>query len=260
MSGISSPDLDLAEQAVRAGAAAALERRRGALQVREKTAATDLVTDADDAAEAAIAALLRAERPDDGLHGEEGARGAAAAAEAGGRRWLIDPIDGTLAFAAGVHGWSVAVALEDAAGPLVAAVLDPLTGELFTAERGAGCRVDGRPARVRPARPLHDAVVATYLHPARRPLPGVLPAAHALLDATGILRSGGSGTLELAWVATGRIDGWAQPAVEPWDWAPGSLLVREAGGRAEVVGGATPWHVAGAAGVVEGLARVVRAG
>ena len=93
-----------------------------------------MVSDADREAEEAIVAILRAERPDDGLLAEEGSSEAAAS----GRRWVVDPLDGTTNFLYGFPAWAVSVALEDSAGALAGVVFDPARGELFAAERGGG--------------------------------------------------------------------------------------------------------------------------
>jgi myo-inositol-1(or 4)-monophosphatase len=256
-------DLAIAEAAVRAAAAAAERARRGPLRTRTKGVSADVVTAADGAAEAAAAAVIAEHRPDDAVLGEEGTTvagsGARHAVTRAARRWVLDGVDGTVAFAAGLSGgWCSAVALEDGDGPLAAAVIDPSTGELAAAARGAGTTVDGRRVRVRAGRSLAEAHVATFLRRDRLVLPGVRATGHALLDAAGLVRHAGPGSLELAWVAAGRLHGWMQPAVDPWDWLPGALLVAEAGGEARVVEGATRWHIAGPQALVDELAALVR--
>jgi myo-inositol-1(or 4)-monophosphatase len=145
------------------------------------------------------------------------------------------------------------MAPEDDGGPAVAAVLDASTEELHTARRGVESV-----NRVRRPRPLDDAHVATFLRRDRLVLPGVRAVAHRLLDAAGLIRHAGPGTLELAWVAAGRLDAWIQPLVDPWDWHPGALLVTQAGGEARVVDAETRWHIAGPAQLVEELAALLR--
>jgi myo-inositol-1(or 4)-monophosphatase len=241
-------DLAIAVAAVRAAADAAQQARSRPLHARVKSVSADLVTDADRAAEAAAARVIREARPDDGILGEEGTQ-----AVGDGRRWLIDGVDGTVAFASELPGgWCSAVALEDERGPLAAAVLDPTTGELHAAARG-----HGGVNRVRRPRPLAQAHVATFFRQDRLVLPGVRATARALLDAAGLIRHAGPGSLELAWVAAGRLDAWIQPLVDPWDWLPGALLVAEAGGTARVVDDTpTRWHVAGPAALVDELERL----
>jgi myo-inositol-1(or 4)-monophosphatase len=260
-------DLDVATAAVIAAARAAQDARAAPLRPRTKGVAADVVTDADRAAEAAAVAILRRHRPRDGILGEEGTQTGGR-----GRRWVIDGVDGTVSFAGRLTGgWCSATALEDGRGPKTAAVYDPQARELHVAERGAGATVAGvaaeaaaqttaealhrqtspaigepAPARVRGPRRLDQAHVAVFLRQDRLVLPGVRDIAHALLDAAGLIRHAGPGSLELAWVAGGRLDAWIQPAVDPWDWLPGALLVTEAGGAARVVHAhGTRWHLAG---------------
>jgi myo-inositol-1(or 4)-monophosphatase len=227
-------DRALAERLVRVAGAIALELRGGPAEVKD--GATDVVTEADRRAEAALLEVLRAERPGDGVLGEEGA------AVAGERQWLLDPVDATLNYARGLPAWCTAVALLDADGAVASAVYDPVADELFSAARGEGATVNGAPLRVGAAPRLADAVAATFVD-ARRRDPDVVAGIERFLRALGALRAVGCGSLELAWVAAGRLDGWVQADVEPWDWHPGALLVAEAGGAARVTG---RWHAAAA--------------
>ncbi len=239
--------MSIALVAASAAIDAALQARNAPLKPRAKGVSADLVTDADAAAESAAVAVIREHRPDDAILGEEGANQAGKTA----RRWLIDGIDGTVAFAADLRGgWCSAVALEDEHGPLVAAVQDPL-GDTFAAARGEGATLNGEPMRLGAARALNAAHVATFLRQDRLVAPGVRRSAHALLDAAGLIRHAGPGSLELGWVAAGRLDAWVQPEVDPWDWLPGALLVTEAGGVARVVEAGTRWHIAGPSALVD---------
>jgi myo-inositol-1(or 4)-monophosphatase len=231
-------DRELAEAAAwRAGDL--LRERFGAEHAVERKSASgaDVVTEADRAAEAAVIELLRVERPGDGVLGEEGAR------REGARTWLVDALDGTFNYVAGVPHWCSAVALLEEGFPLASAVCDPLAGESYSAARGGGA---GRLA-VRTGRPLDEAIVSTFAD--RRVLDD--RALVALARAVGVLRTGGAGSLDLAWVAAGRLDAWIQRNPEPWDWWPGALLVIEAGGAAVVRGDG--WHIVGAPDLVEEL-------
>ena len=166
-------DRDLAQRAVRAGAAAAQAMAGGELDVRRKSSAADLVSAADHASEEAIVALLRTERPGDAIVGEEGA-----SVGASSRRWLVDGLDGTVNFLRAIPQWCVAVVLEEDGEPLATpAVLDPSRDELFCAARGEGAHRDGAALRVREGAPLREAVLSTFLraeqaarHGARRQL------------------------------------------------------------------------------------------
>jgi myo-inositol-1(or 4)-monophosphatase len=220
-------DRELAERLVRAAGSVALASRGGAVGV--KGLATDVVTEADLRAEAAMVELLRAERPGDGVRGEEGASVAGGSA----RSWLLDPVDGTLNYARGLPAWCSAACLLDGSGAVASAVFDPVAGELFSAARGA-------PTAAPDATTLSEAVVATFVDMRRRD-DEVAVGIERVLRSVGALRSVGSGTLELAWVAAGRLDAWVQADVEPWDWYPGALLVAEAGGAVVESG---RWRVA----------------
>ncbi len=248
-----SNDLAIALNAAQAAVHAALQARNAPLKARAKGVSADLVTDADAAAEAAAVEVVRTRCPNDAILGEEGAdRGGTS-----NRRWLIDGIDGTVAFAsAHAGGWCSAVAVEDEHGPLAAAVCDP-QGDRYAAARGAGATLNGEPIQLRATRALEDAHVAAFFRQDRLAAPGVRESAHALLDRTGLLRHAGPGSLELAWVAAGRLDAWVQPEVDPWDWSPGALLVTEAGGVARVVDASTRWHVAGPSALVDALVNLL---
>jgi myo-inositol-1(or 4)-monophosphatase len=246
-------DRQLAERVVRAGAAAARSVAGGELDVRRKSSAADLVSAADHASEQAIVALLRAERPGDAILGEEGASVGRAP-----RRWLVDGLDGTVNFLRAIPQWCVAVVLEEDGEPRATAVLDPARDELFAAALGEGAHRDGVALRVRDGAPLGEAVVSSFLRADK--LRGAAPAATfgRLAEAAAVLRMGGAGSLELAWVAAGHIDAWAQPNVDPWDWLPGRLLVEEAGGHtAVIVGDRLTWFVAAAPGTFDELVALV---
>jgi myo-inositol-1(or 4)-monophosphatase len=248
-------DRELAERVVRAGGAEALRLAGGALDVQRKSSAADLVSAADRASEAAIVELLSAARPDDAIVGEEGASVGGAT-----RRWLVDGLDGTINFLRGIPQWCVAVALEEDGEPLACAVLDTSRDELFSAARGDGAHRGGSRLRVRDGAPLGEAVVSSFLRDDKLRGASAIEAFGPLLAAPAVLRMGGAGSLELAWLAAGRIDAWTQPNVDPWDWLPGRLLVEEAGGRTTVVGDAPlRWHVAAAPRTFDELVRLVSA-
>jgi fructose-1,6-bisphosphatase/inositol monophosphatase family enzyme len=247
-----TPDLDLAARAVRAGARAALEAaQRRQLGVETKLSPADLVSDADVAAENAIVALLDAERPRDAILGEENASRTSDTT----RRWVVDGIDGTFNFLSGIPHWCVAVGLESRGEPHTAAVYDPNADELFLAGPDHPTTVNGRPEHVRTGRTLKQAGLATYLREDKSKDRATWLA--TLVDHAGVVRAGGAGTLELAWVAAGRVDAWAQPNVSDWDWIPGAALVRHAGGTADVLPGDPRWHLAGPQELVSELAKLV---
>jgi myo-inositol-1(or 4)-monophosphatase len=220
-------DLELAERAARAAGEVLLSYYgRPPEGVESKSSATDLVSDADREAERTIRELLEAERPQDGLVAEEGSRAEAAS----GRRWVVDPLDGTINFLYGFPAWAVSVALEDGDGALVGVVHSPIHGETFRAVRGEGALLGDRALRVRPERPLEQALVATGFsyEPDRRAVQA--EAIAKLLPRARDIRRAGAAALDLAWVAAGRVDAFFERGLHHWDWAAGRLLVEEAGG------------------------------
>ena len=227
-------DLGLAERAARAAGELLLERFGGpARGLDSKSSSTDMVSDADRTAEAAVVSLLREERPDDGLLGEEGASREGTS----GRRWVVDPLDGTTNYLYGFPQWAVSVAVEDAAGALAGVVFDPVRGELFSAERGAGAHLDGDPLRVRDGAELGRSLVATGFGYEPEWRARQARAAAYLLPRVRDLRRAGAAALDLAWLAAGRLDGYWERGLKPWDWAAGRLLVTEAGGAVAELGG-----------------------
>ena len=201
------------------------------LGVDVKSTPTDLVTELDRASERWLVGQLAELRPHDAVLGEEGA------AKPGGTgvRWLLDPIDGTVNFLYGLRPYAVSVAAERDGIVVAGCVYDPTSGEAFTARRGAGAWLDGRPVGGRWVAPSLDrAVVGTgfsYDGGRRagqgRVLAGVLPR-------VANLRRLGSAALDLCYVAAGRLDAYFEQHLELWDRAAGALVATEAGA---VVGG-----------------------
>ncbi len=221
-------DIDIAVAAARAGAAVVGAWFGHSLDPDFKGVGNP-VTIADREAETAVLEVIRRHRPADAILSEEA--GAAAGAP-GGRRWVVDPLDGTVNFLHGVPHCAVSVALEDVAGPVAAVVIDALRGEEFTAQRGAGARCDGRPIAVSSETDLGRTLLSTgFPYDRHQGAAGYTASMAAILDATQGVRRSGSACLDLAWVACGRYDGHWEFDLQPWDVAAGILLVTEAGGR-----------------------------
>jgi myo-inositol-1(or 4)-monophosphatase len=222
-----SSDLELAERAARAaGEVLMTYYGRAPEGLASKTSATDPVSDADREAERVIRELLSAERPDDGLVGEEGSR----IEGEHSRRWIVDPLDGTVNFLYGLRAWGVSIALEDEEGLAVGVVFNPVSGECFAAERGRGATMSGRPIHVTDCRSLDRAMVSTgfsYESERRAEQAAVLI---ELLPRIRDLRRAGAAALDLAYVAAGRVDAFYERGLKRWDEAAGLLLVHEAGG------------------------------
>jgi myo-inositol-1(or 4)-monophosphatase len=196
----------------------------------------DLVTVADRTAEKLIRERLSEAFPEHGVYGEEGTRDRLE----GEYRWYVDPLDGTTNFAHGLPQFCVSLGLElrpeglrpDEDGTLVAAVIyDPMRDELFTAERGRGAWLNGKPMRVSRTPELAEALVATgFPSRKRHESPNVHFYQEFTLRSHGVRRAG-SAALDLASIAAGRMDAFWEFKLNPWDTAAGILLVEEAGGR-----------------------------
>jgi myo-inositol-1(or 4)-monophosphatase len=214
-----------------------LERYGGpAQEVSSKSSETDLVSEADRASEAAILDLLTRERPDDGLLGEEGASREGAS----GRRWVVDPLDGTINYLYGFPAWCVSVALEDPSGGLVGVVHDPLRDETFRASRGGGAFLNGARVEVNAEQSLDLALVATgfaYQADVRATQSELLV---RVLPRVRDIRRAGAAALDLAWVAAGRLDAYFERGLKPWDWAAARVLIAEAGGAVAELAGDPP--------------------
>jgi myo-inositol-1(or 4)-monophosphatase len=209
-------------------AGALLAQRFGgpAAGVGTKSSAIDMVSDADRDAERLLRRLLAEHRPGDAVLGEEGG----AAAGSSGLRWIVDPLDGTTNYLHSYPMWAVSIAVEDAAGTALGVVHDPCRDEIFVAHRGWGATLNGQPARVSDAAdPAHSLVATGFSY---SPLARAVQAraVDRLLVGVQDIRRAGSAALDLAWVACGRLDGFYEAPLKPWDLAAGELLVREAGG------------------------------
>jgi len=196
----------------------------------------DLVTVADRTVEKLIRTRLSEVFPDHGMYGEEGTR------EKLERefRWYVDPLDGTTNFAHGFPQFCVSMGLEqrpagleqEQDGVLVAAVIyDPMRDELFSAERGRGAKLNGRPARVSRIPDLAEALVSTGFPSRKRHENPNIHFYHEFTLRSHGVRRAGSAALDLAYVAAGRLEAFWEFNLNPWDTAAGILLVEEAAGR-----------------------------
>jgi myo-inositol-1(or 4)-monophosphatase len=209
-------------------AAGLIAARAGTGDVREKQRA-DLVTDVDEAAERLILDMVRDHFPDDAVVAEE----SAAAAVLAGRRWVVDPVDGTTNFVHGHPFVAVSVALVDDQGPAVGVVHAPFLGEVFLAVRGGGAFLNGRPMRVSPEPELSRSLLATGFpfKSGKGDLDAYMLLVADAVRASRDVRRAGSAALDLAFTAAGRVGGFFEIGLAPWDVAAGMLLVTEAGGR-----------------------------
>lgn len=190
-----------------------------------KTSPIDVVTEMDLAAEKLITGVLAERRPADGLLGEEGAD----VPGTSGVRWVVDPLDGTVNYLYGLPSWGVSVAAEYRGETVVGVVAAPMRGETYHAVLGGGAWSGTARLACRPAAPLDQALVATgfgYLRSRREHQAEV---ARRIIPLVRDVRRGGSAALDLCDVAAGRLDGYYERGLNPWDYAAGELIAREAG-------------------------------
>ncbi|WP_229053844.1 inositol monophosphatase family protein [Aeromicrobium sp. Leaf350] len=235
-------DAQLAARLVTEAARLASEMRTTGLEVARKTSVSDVVTDADHAAERLVVETLTRERPDDGLLGEEGTE----AAGTSGRRWVIDPVDGTYNFASGSDYWCSAIALTDGDVAVLGAVAHHATGTVWVGGPDLPTTANGQPLDGRQDAELAGLSVASYLHPSGIGHENVREPFLRAASGAATLRMLGSGSMDLVGVATGRIGAWFQHSTPAWDWLPGAAIVAGAGCSAvqREVGGLL-WSAAG---------------
>ena len=197
------------------------------LQVPLKGAG-DFVSRADVAAEKIIKEELMGARPTYGWVGEETGE---TAGQDPTRRWIVDPLDGTTNFLHGLPHWAVSIALEHKGEIVAAVVFDPAKDEIYWSEKGAGAWMNESRIRVSARKSMSEALLATGVpFGTKKTLPATMRDLARLMPATAGVRRWGAASLDLAYVAAGRYDGYWERELSAWDMAAGLLLVREAGG------------------------------
>jgi myo-inositol-1(or 4)-monophosphatase len=232
------------------------------LRVDEKKQ-NDFVTEVDRAAEREIVSQLRRAYPDHAFLGEEGGASGNADAE---YRWIIDPLDGTTNFVRGIPHYAISIACEYRGQIEHALVLDPVRREEFLASRGRGAQLNGRRIRISNRKGMEGSLIGTGIPFQSRSEPHI-PAYARSLEAvaarTAGVRRAGAAALDLAYVAAGRLDGFWEIGLQPWDIAAGVLLVREAGGLVSDFNGGNDYMqsgniVCGGPRVFKGLLQLVQ--
>ena len=222
------PFLNIAIQAARESSRHILHffDRLDEVKVTEK-AKNDLVTQVDKHSEELIISHIRKAYPNHNILGEESGR----EDRQGEYTWIIDPLDGTANFVNGLPHFCISIAVAKGSQLEVGCVYDPIRQELFTASRGKGAQLNNKRIRISETRKLENALVGTGF-PFRDAelLQRYLPSFNTVLPQVSDIRRAGVAALDLAYVASGRLDAFWEPGLKPWDIAAGALLVKEAGG------------------------------
>jgi myo-inositol-1(or 4)-monophosphatase len=222
------PAVNVAVRAARAAGAVILRylNRVDSIKVEEK-ARLDFASEVDRLAEAEIVRELRRAFPDHAIVGEES--GASGKSD---KVWVVDPLDGTHNYLRGFPHFCVSIGFLDHGDPVHGVIYDPLRDELYTASRGDGAFLNDRRIRVSKREHLAGALLCTgFPFRQRQHLDAQLGMTRALLQDAEDFRRTGSAALDLAYVAAGRLDGFFEIGLKPWDMTAGCLLVREAGGH-----------------------------
>jgi myo-inositol-1(or 4)-monophosphatase len=218
-------ELAAAVRAAREAGALHLSERGTDLRIETKSSAIDLVTRVDTACEAVIREIVGAAFPSDAILGEE--EGHSGSSE---RLWIVDPLDGTLNYANGFPYYVVSIALQVAGEVVLGVILDATRDELFVARRGLGATCNGAALTTSPKIDPAQAMLATGFAYDRGRMAENLGLFAAMMGHVRAIRRPGAAALDLANVAAGRLDGFWELYLNPWDVAAGLLLVQEAGG------------------------------
>jgi myo-inositol-1(or 4)-monophosphatase len=194
----------------------------------------DYVSEIDRAAEREIIEIIHKHYPEHAILAEESGRSGE-----NDTVWIIDPLDGTTNFLHGFPVFAVSIAAQQRGRLEVGVIYDPMRQEVFTAARGAGAHLENRRMRVSKQRTLDGALLATGFpyREEERHADNYFAMFRRLTELTAGIRRPGSAALDLAYVAAGRVDGFWEMGLKPWDTAAGTLMIREAGGRVGTLGG-----------------------
>ncbi|HET9679803.1 MAG TPA: inositol monophosphatase family protein, partial [Gammaproteobacteria bacterium] len=219
--------------------------RLDSLQINTKQA-NDYVSEVDTLVEADIIETVRRSYPDHAFLGEESGQHKGQAKNTDDVTWIIDPLDGTTNFLHGFPVFAVSLAVKVRGRLEHGVVYDPLRQEMFTASRGSGAQLDGRRIRVSSRRSFDGALLGTgFPYSNMERIDQYLAMFKSLAQKTAGLRRPGAASLDLAYVAAGRLDGFFELGLKPWDMAAGVLLIQEAGGLVSDFAGAAHYMDSG---------------
>lgn len=207
-----------------------IRERVGNIKQIDYKGAFNIVTDVDKASEKMILEILKSDFPDDSYVAEEGGGNEATKTN---RKWFVDPLDGTTNFTHTYPFFCVSIGMAEAGEMKLGVVYNPMADELFYAERGAGAFLNDEPIHVSSIAELGHSLLATGFPPdtaGNTPLNNMIPFTTLTTLSHGVRRDG-SAALDLCFVACGRLEGFWELKLAPWDIAAGSLIVEEAGGR-----------------------------
>ncbi len=190
----------------------------------------DVKLELDVRSQSLITDILLGEFPEHALYGEEGLAGNQSSAW----QWIVDPIDGTVNYFYGIPHYCVSIALRHESVTQLGVIFDPMTHELWTAERGRGAHLDGRPLAVSDRSQLSECVITVGFSKTAAAMEQGLERFQELASQVRKVRIMGSAALGLAYVATGRLDAYLEGFISLWDIAAGVLLIEEAGGRVDL--------------------------
>lgn len=202
-----------------------LTNRPGTLEITSKSSSVDFVTQMDRASEELIFSEILYARPNDGFVGEEGGDRVSVS----GITWVVDPIDGTTNYLMDLPGWNISIAAKDSTGGLIGVVYSPTIDRMFTAARGMGAYLNGRPISCNKNVELKNALLGTgfsYELDKRREQVTLLS---SLIARVRDIRRCGAAAVDLCYVAMGALDGYYEYGLNEWDYAAGGLIAREAG-------------------------------
>ena len=222
-------DLELATHAAHE-AGKLLRKHFGGDKVVDEASDHDIKLALDKESQDLITTILLGAREGDALYGEEGIAGN----QASSRQWIVDPIDGTVNFYYGIPHFCVSIALRVAGEITVGVIHDPMVGETWTVEKGGPARLDGRPISVSPRDTLGESILYVGCGKDEAALRTGVDRFHKASLRARKMRMMGSAALGMAYIASGRIDGYVESRISLWDIAAGQLLVETAGGKVEL--------------------------